>query len=107
MFKENWPLTGLVKLPNPAGGRQLRLIRQGGDCRLQALCIRGLAGPAWCSPRVPGHPQWGAAGGRLASEAGLKEQDVGRHRMGHGCGRLSTGESGRLVSDTAEKHETK
>lgn len=38
MFKENWPLTGLVKLLNPAGGRQLRLIRQGGlqSCKLSA-----------------------------------------------------------------------
>lgn len=35
MFKENWPLTGLVKLLNPAGGRRLRLIRQGGG--LQSL----------------------------------------------------------------------
>lgn len=30
MFKENWPLTGLVKLRNPAGGRKLRLIHQAG-----------------------------------------------------------------------------
>lgn len=30
MVKENWPLTGLVKLLNPAGGRQLRLIHRGG-----------------------------------------------------------------------------
>lgn len=38
MFKENWPLTGLVKLLNPAGGRQLRLIRQAGpqSCKLSA-----------------------------------------------------------------------
>lgn len=58
MFKENWPLTGLVKLLNPAGGRPLRLIRQGGGLQSCELCIRVLAGMAWCSPHIPGH-QWG------------------------------------------------
>lgn len=47
MFKENWPLTGLVKLLNPAGGRQLRLIHRGEGLQSRKLSASGawLVGP--------------------------------------------------------------
>lgn len=66
MFKENWPLTGLVKLLNPAGGRPLRLIHQGGDGKAVSSLPEdpGGAGLAFTTNRrAPvGRRRWSAAG---------------------------------------------
>lgn len=81
MFKENWPLTGLVKLLNPAAGRQLRLIPQAGtqSCEL-AASGSGSAGPAvTAQPRTP---MWRAIWGRLANDSRLKEIRCGQTRDG-------------------------
>lgn len=108
MFKENWPLTGLVKLLNPAGGRQLGLIRQGGElqsCKPSALgCWLGGLGVRHVSQDANGE---GRFGGGWSMMSGSRKQDVGRPTADGGRGRLSTGKSDRLISDVAEKHETK
>lgn len=79
MFKENWPLTGLVKLLNPAGGRRLRLIHEQEDCKAVSLCIRMLA---WWSPRIPGHQWCAAIWGQLANDSGLQETGCGQTQKG-------------------------
>lgn len=108
MFKENWPLTGLVKLLNPAGGRELRLIRQGGElqsCKPSALgCWRGRLGVRHVSQDSNGE---GRFGGAWSVMQGSRRQAVGRPTMDGGCGRLSTGKSARLISDVAGTHQTK
>ena len=56
MFKENWPLTGLVKLLNPAGGRQLWADspRRRPQSRRLTASASWLGQPAFTShPRTP------------------------------------------------------
>lgn len=101
MFKENWPLTGLVKLLNPAGGRRLRLIRKQGDCKAVSSASGCWPGDHHAPQDTDGEEQ---SGGSWPMVQGSRNWDVGRHRKDHGCGSLSTGKSDR--PSTAEKCET-
>lgn len=103
MFKENWPLTGLVKLLNPAGGRRLRLIHEQEDCKAVSSASGCWPGDHHASQDTNDVQQFG---GSWPMIQGSRKRDVGRHRKEHGCGRLSTRKSDRLVSDTAGKQET-
>lgn len=62
MFKENWPLTGLVKLLNPAGGRQLRLICEQEDCKAVSSASGCWPGDHHASQDTNDVQQFGAAG---------------------------------------------
>lgn len=85
MFKENWPLTGLVKLLNPAGGRQCRLIRQEGGLQsnkpsASGRCL-GRLGVQHTSQDTGGGVR---SGGGWPVTQGSREKDVGRHGMDGG-----------------------
>lgn len=85
MFKENWPLTGLVKLLNPAGGRQLRLIRQGGG--LWSWSSRH-QDPGWAGLMCQAITRRNNLG---VADQGAKKYNAGRHMNGSWMAKLGNG----------------
>lgn len=108
MFKENWPLTGLVKLLNPAGGRQRGLIRQGAGLQSRKPSASGCClGRLGVQHTIPGHRWQGAVWGWLANDAGLKEAGCGQTQNRWWMRKAEHQKNVRLISDVAGKHETK